>query len=86
MSALATLQVAVFAAAGIVAVGTIAVTIIPSWRRIADALAGNAHPCRSSGTDDRWRRVHIDADRRKPFSKIRAASPRRGLLDRRSPH
>lgn len=80
------LQYAAIAAAGLVAIGTIAVMIIPNLRRIADVLSGEPHLYRSTGTDDRWLRVHIDADRRKPFSRIRAASPRRGLLDRRSPH
>ncbi len=80
------LQYAVIAAAGLVAIGTIAVMVIPNLRRIADVLSGEPHPCRSTGTREHWRRVHIDADRRKPFSQIRAASPRRGLLDRRSPH
>lgn len=78
------LQYAVIAAAGLVAIGTIAVMVIPNLRRIADILSGEPHPCRSTGTREHWRRVHID--RRKPFSQIRAASPRRGLLDRRSPH
>lgn len=82
----AVLQYAVIAAAGVAAIGTIAVMVIPNLRRIADVLSGEPHSCRSTGTRDHWRRVHIDADRRKPFSKIRAASPRRGLLDRRSPH
>lgn len=82
----AALQYAVIAAAGFVAIGTILVMTIPNWRRIADALSGNSDVCRSTGTDDRWRRVHVEADRRKPFSQIRAASPRRGPLGRRSPH
>lgn len=82
----AALQYAVIAAAGLVAIGTIAVMIIPNLRRIADVLAGEPHLYRSTGTDDHWRRVHVEADRRQPFSRIRAASPRRGLLDRRSPH
>lgn len=83
------LQYAVLAAAGLVAVGTIAVMIIPNWRRIADVLSGSSVEtdlCRDTGTNNRWRRVHLDADRRKPFSQIRAASPRRGPLGRRSPH
>lgn len=80
------LQYAVIAAAGLVAIGTIAVMVIPNLRRIADVLSGEPYPCRSTGTREHWRRVHIDADRRKPFTKIRAAAPRRGLLDRRSPH
>ncbi|MDK8187743.1 MULTISPECIES: hypothetical protein [Sphingomonas] len=83
---IAAVQYAVIAAAGLVAIGTIAVMIVPNLRRIADVLSGQSVVCRSTGTDDRWRRVHIDSDRRKPFSKIRAASPRRGLLGRRSPH
>lgn len=82
----AVLQYAVIAAAGLVAIGTIAVMIVPNLRRIADVLSGEPYPCRSSGTREHWRRVHIDADRREPFSQIRAASPRRGPLGRRSPH
>lgn len=80
------LQYAVFATAGLVAITVIVMMIAPQWRRIVSLAFGKPDLGFQPSGPDRWRRVHIDADRRKPFSKIRAASPRRGLLDRRSPH
>jgi hypothetical protein len=75
---MAILATVVFSGAAAAAIGTIIATVIPYQRQILDALAMRP----PIDADDRWRRVHMEADRRRPFHQIRADTPRRGLLGR----
>jgi hypothetical protein len=76
-------SVLVFAGAAGLAIGVIALAIGPRWRRIARLAAGHVEQGFAPlPTADRWRAVHLDADRRRPFHAIRGPSSRRGLLDR----
>ncbi|WP_230770612.1 hypothetical protein [Sphingomonas sp. Leaf4] len=56
------------AVAGFVLIGT-------DWRRVFTIASGRPDPHRvARGTDQRWRRVHIEADARAPFA--RTSRPR----------
>lgn len=86
MSVLATVgQLCIFAGA---AASSIMVAAATDWTRVFLTALGRQHELEAD-RNDRWRRVHLDADARRPFHKIRAAaSPtarRRGLFGRRSP-
>lgn len=61
------LEYALFAAAGVFALTVLIVSIVPARGRIMDALFP------ASVQRERWRRVHLAADRRRPF----AAAPAR---------
>lgn len=86
MSVLSTVvQLAVYAGA---AASSVFVGITTDWTRVMLTALGRQHELRAQA-DDRWRRVHLDADARRPFHEIRAAvlptARRRGLFGRRSP-
>lgn len=86
MSVLCTvLQLGVFAGA---AASSIIVGVMTNWSRVFITALGRQHQL-GAQADDRWRRVHLDADARRPFHKIRVAAPPtarlRGLFGRRSP-
>lgn len=86
MSVLSTVaQLGVFAAA---AASSILVGVATDWTRVILTALGRQHELEAR-RDDRWRRVHLDADARRPFHKIRVAAPPtarlRGLFGRRSP-
>lgn len=64
-----TWQLAVFAAAFVVAVVVIAWEVGRKWADIVSALYPGRAPAPREPVDvDRWRRVHIDADQRRPFA------------------
>lgn len=63
---IAALALLVFAGAAIVAVSVIAWMVAPKWRRIVRLASGQVEP---PAETDRWRRVHIEADRRATFSR-----------------
>lgn len=76
-------SVLVFTGAAGLAIGVIALAIGPQWRRIARLAAGHVEQgIAPLPAADRWRTVHLDADRRRPFHEIRGLYSRRGLLDR----
>lgn len=86
MSVLSTvLQLAVYAGA---AASSVFVGLTTDWTRVFLTSLGRQHELQSQ-RGDRWRRVHLDADARPPFHKIRVAAPPtarlRGLFGRRSP-
>lgn len=86
MSVLATVgQLCIFAGA---AASSIMVAATMDWTRVFLTALGRQHQL-GTHADDRWRRVHLDADARPPFHKIRVAAPPtarlRGLFGRRSP-
>jgi len=71
----------VFAGAAIVALSVIAYTVAPCWQRIIRTAFG--YP--DAPPSERWRSVHLAADRRRPFHEIRGGTPhrrRRGLFGR----
>ncbi len=61
------LQYLVFAAGIVAAIGAIVATVAPRYRRIA-ALLRDGPGAQADGAPARWRRVHLEADRRRPFS------------------
>jgi hypothetical protein len=79
---IAVISILVFAGAGIVALSLIGYTIATRWRQMTDAARG--HPVASA--QDRWRSVHLAADRRRPIHEIRGGGTphrrRRGLFGR----
>lgn len=79
MSALGAAAVLVFSGAAVAAGVTIVATIAPQWQRIVRLSSGQVEPMPAE--DTRWRDMHLAADRRRPFHKIRAVSNpwRRGL-------
>lgn len=86
MSVLSTVvQLAVYAGA---AASSVFVGITTDWTRVILTALGRQHQL-GAQADDRWRRVHLDADVRLSFHKIRVAAPPtarlRGLFGRRSP-
>lgn len=65
-----------FAGAAIVALSAIGFAIAPQWRRILKLASGKIE---LPAEPDRWRTMHLAADRRLPF----AGAPTRGLARRR---
>lgn len=74
--------IVVFAGAAALAIGVIAAAVGPQWRRIARLAAGQVDAAPLATSAERWRAVHLAADRQRPFHVIRGNPPRRGLLDR----
>lgn len=74
--------IVVFAGAAALAIGIIAAAGGPQWRRIVRLASGQIEAVPAATSAERWRAVHLAADRQRPFHVIRGTSPRRGLLDR----
>jgi len=70
----------VFAGAGITGLSVIGYMVGPHWRRIIDTACGFPTP----PPQDRWRNVHLAADRRPPLHQFRGAPRRRGLFGGRA--
>jgi len=59
----------VFAASAAAAVVTIVGSIAPQWRRILGLMLGRVEqPAPPVCSNDRWRRVHVEADKRAPYA------------------
>lgn len=64
-----TWQLAVFAVAGVLALGVIAGEVGRKWSAIVGALYPGRATSNASRDADRWRRVHVEADRRATFDR-----------------
>ncbi len=83
VSVIGALALVVFGGTGAAAVTVITRSVRPQWSRIVRLALGNVEPVFTPIDDDRWRSMHLAADRRRPFQEIRADfnSRRRGLPD-----